>query len=754
MAGGFGSDACRRPSVVDREYCPKDFRDEIGSRWDVEGTECPFVESGYLRPDYSVLEGPRLDSYYWWRTNVRKGRLTAVDSGYAWLYCTELVNADRDPEEVLALIVDFTRVCESSVRLSPVVCGLAEEYAVVHRLPLDSVPRGRPFSKSVILLTWDLTRYPIRRPDTEVLLAGDLYDWTKVVGTSDEAMAEIVYLTLSGIDEYTRSADGMGVVRASGCEWDSHTVVPYSRFSDYTGAKPVEMPVVPLFEGPFHDLLDSIVRYAVSRLRDDGKRGPMVSKEFPKAYRSIVDSAVSSLMRRGAWDAERFRAPSSGGGFWEDDDLETDDILIGQEAAIRPLVYPDTTVPKMSSRELDSRWDEESDVPSDYVASDHTMMSYGAMDRSQHDYYIYWRTRARRGAYGDTDMGYLWLYCTELINHDYDPEAVQAELERAVDAFYFSFPVPYVLCQAAVDHALLHGFDVPPEPMGTWNRYIAASKLGSRPVGRITVGLASLYADYPQLDKYVKGDPRFYEKALTRAVRAVDSYMEKRDGRRIVDYADKTEYTTTKRLYQAVWHPDPPVLDLLFVDVIGSRRISSVMEGVVKSVFREVNRRLGCSSPRVPDMFPDDMASVVAHAVDGVFKELEESEALERRMREASRVVIDRDAVATAAEDLTAVTGMMTVDDQAGGREQESVPAPASTGWGALSSALDDIEKEYLRRGKPALNGTGRRPAEVEASINRKAMDSIGDAIVEGGTVFDDYVEDVNLALRINRNTR
>ena len=742
----------RRPVCVDREYFPKDFRDEIGARWDIEGTECPFVESGYLHPDYSVLKGPCLDAYYWWRTNVRNGRLIAVDSGYAWLYCIELVNADRDPREILGLIVDFTQVCGSSMRLSPVICDLAEEYAIIHRLPLDLVPRRRPFSKSEIMLTWDLTRYPIRRPDPEVLLAGDLYDWTKVVKASDEVMAEIVYLTLSGIDEYTRSADGKGVVRASGCDWDSYTVVPYRTISDYTGAKSVDMPVIPLSEGPFHDLLDSIVRYAASRLRDDGKRGPTVSKEFSKAYRSIVDSAIASLTRRGVWDAERFRAPSSGGGFWEDDDLETEDTRIGQEAVIRPLVYPDTTVPRMSSRELDSRWDEESDVPSDYVASDHTMMSYEAMDQSQHDFYIYWRTMARRGEYKDTDMGYLWLYCTELINHDYDPESVQAELERAVDAFYYVFPVPYLLCQTAVDHALLHGFDVPPEPMGTWNRYIAAAKLGSRPTGRITVGMASLYAGYPQLEKYVKDDPRLYEKALTRSVRAVDSYLEKRDGKRIIDYADKTEYTTNKRLYQAVWHPDPPVLDLSFVDVIGSKRISSIMEGVVKSVFREVNRRLGFSSPRVPDLFPDDLMSIVSKAVNGVFRELEESEALERKMREASRVVIDRDAVAAAADDLVAVTGMMTVEEQEES-EKEPIQAAAASGWEALLSALDDVEREYLRNGGKVPGGTGRRPVEVEASINGKAMDSVGDAIVENGSVFDDYADEVRRMLDIN-NTR
>ena len=64
-----------------------------------------------------------------------------------------------------------------------------------------------------------------------------------------------------------------------------------------------------------------------------------------------------------------------------------------------------------------------------------------------------------------------------------------------------------------------------------------------------------------------------------------------------------------------------------------------------------------------------------------------------------------------------------------------------------MESALDAVEMDYLRYGNDALKGTGRRPQAVEESINNKAMDAVGDAIMEDGTVFEDYEEDVRRML-------
>ena len=47
------------------------------------------------------------------------------------------------------------------------------------------------------------------------------------------------------------------------------------------------------------------------------------------------------------------------------------------------------------------------------------------------------------------------------------------------------------------------------------------------------------------------------------------------------------------------------------------------------------------------------------------------------------------------------------------------------------------------------LGGPGRRllRTSVEAAVNEKSMDSVGDAVVEEGTVYDDYIEDLKKVL-------
>ena len=743
---GFGFPKDRFVSAVDRTYYPKDFTDEIDARWDEKGRECEFVDSGYAHPDYSVLEGPRLDYYFWWRRCVGEGRLIAVDSGYAWLRCVELINTRRDPAEVMREIVRFTEVCSNSMRLSPMVSELAEHYALARGLSLGTVPRRRPFALSEILLTWDLTRYPIRMPDPEVLLDTSLFKWYKIPGVEEEALANVVAMTLAGMDEVTRSTSGQGFVRAIGCCWDTAVVIPFEGFADFSGPRRIQRPVLSLSEGPLHDLLDAVVRQAVVLMRDDGVRAPAVPRTFPKAYRRIVAAAVDAVLRDDPWDARSFRGP--GDGCWENDDLDVFEEEGDDAPMIRPMPFPDTTRPKMTCRELDSHWDDESDAPVGYMPSDRTMASYGTMDEGQLAYYTYWRTMARRGRYLDTDQGYIWLYCTELINHDYDPEAVQKELERAVGAYYESFPAPYALCHAAVDHALVHGFDVPPEPLGAWNRYIAYSKLASEPTGRISTGLAGYMSGNQKLSKYIKGDPRIYERAFTESLRAADALLKDAEGKRIVDLAPKTEYTTSFMAYSSVWHPNPPTMRFSFRDVLDSVRITGMMDSMFRYAVRLVNERLGVPIPRMPDI-SRALADAVGSAVDRVFGSLEDEQRRENARREASRLRLDRDAVASAEADLDAVTGLMYVPE-----EEAPEPTPvreelpeAGSGWGALLASLDDVEKAYLARGQSALEGTGRRRQAVEDSINTKAMDAVGDSIMEDGEVFEEYREDVGRML-------
>ena len=745
------NDTYGRGNKTDTAYFPADFRDQIEQYKDETRERTEYKESGYIRPDYSVLQGPRLDYYFWWRAQVDDGNLPQVDAGYAWLRAVELINSKDDPKEVMRRIVNFAKVCSKSMRLAPFVCSLPLDYALVHNLSLGSVPRERPFPKSQVLLTWDLTRHPIRMPDTDLLLDSVFYRWYDVLDTDESTMADIVCMSLAGIDEFTRSSTGKGVVRSTGCEWEMKDIFPYSGYADYSGAKHLSMPSVPLREGPFHDLLEAIVKQAVALMREDGVRGPQVPKTFPKAYRRIVAAAVDAAVNDDAWDARVFRNPSPPeGDIWRDDDLERPEDDEEPHVALRPIPNMEIGTPPMTTREIDSNWDLESDVLPPYVSSGRNKTSYRFMDEQQKAFYIGWRSQARKGRYTDTDRGYLWLYCVELINHDYVPDNIQDELERAVDAFYDAFPPPRFLFRAAVDHALLHGMDTPPVPDADCSPALAYTKLRSDPIGRISPDVARALADYPalSLEKYVRGYERLYSDVFTAAYRATDVYCYEKFHRRLYAMAFDAKYKSQVRLYDELWYPKRLTVDLTYLRIAGSVRLQGILDGTLKVCLRSVGKRIGRTHPRVPDMDPD-MVDAIEEAISGVFGRIEKEDALAKALRDASRIKIDRAAVESAESDLRVVTGLMATEEE---EEPEESPFEASTGtvgdgWEALESALDAVEMDYLRYGNDALKGTGRRPQAVEESINNKAMDAVGDAIMEDGTVFEDYEEDVRRML-------
>ncbi len=85
---------------------------------------------------------------------------------------------------------------------------------------------------------------------------------------------------------------------------------------------------------------------------------------------------------------------------------------------------------------------------------------------------------------------------------------------------------------------------------------------------------------------------------------------------------------------------------------------------------------------------------------------------------------------------------MMAIDE-----EQEAPveigPEPVPMGWDAFYQSLDEVEKAYLRNGRDALRGMGRRQSAVEDSVNGKAMDAVGDTVMNDGAVLPEYAEDI-----------
>lgn len=729
------------PGSFNSEYVPADFREDIARYRDVTGDPCGYMRSGYLHPDYSVLEGNRLRYYFWWRTAMRRGIPEPTDPGYVWLRCTELVNSDGDPARILRDILELTLVCSNSdVFTKRLIDGFAEDYALAHGMSFEQIPRKHLFCDMEAITTWRLTRYPICVPDDIVDMVGGNYH-SMALPIQKRRIVRIVKLSLEGIDECVRSSKGMGILRAVAGRWNTRVRDPFRRFAHFEPYGCTRVPVADFSGGGLPWLVDSIVRQAVALILVEGKGAPIVPKAFPMEYRRIVAAAVDAEMREDAWDPRMFRTGPPGAGFWGDDDLETETPETGGKAMIRGGLCPEGGRPAMRVRRMKEHLEEESDEPVPYFPSGCARTSYDSMSPEQYAFYIHWRTMARHGTFLDTDRGYMWLFCSETINQDGDPQGIQGFLERMLDAY--DVPGSHLddLREAAIGHALVCGLD-PPAIRFEKMDIMACLKLGSVPIGRISPEMAGYLADW-DLMRFTHGRRKLFEAALTAGYRAFDEHSLRNGGDRLIDMIGRSRRSHVQPIvpYRNLWHPDKGAVHVEYM-VPRYAILQDRCEAIDRIVVRTVNKRMGESFPRPPKDLDAGSAEAIEDAVEKAIDDFEEREKREEAFRRISGFEIDRDAVSSAVADLEAVTGMMAVDE-----EQEAPveigPEPVPTGWDAFYQSLDEVEKAYLRNGRDALRGTGRRQSAVEDSVNGKAMDAVGDTVMNDGAVLPEYAEDI-----------
>lgn len=717
---------------MNSDYFPEDFRDQIEEYKKERRSKSEFVRSGYLHPDYKVLKGKRLNYYLWWRSEIRKLKPQPVDDGYIWLYGMELLNSSDDPEEVLQRIINFIDVYNRNFVVSVILGNMAEDYAITRKLSRNLVPRRSPFPMSRQTFAWDLTRYPMHRPDDRMLLGDRRYD-LYVSTLSYDDMAEIIFRSLQGIDELVRSTEGKSLVRYLGCEYDTKDYIPFSNFKDYSNPEHIVDVSLDNEEKHLSSLIQAILKQANNFTRNDGKSSN-IPKTFPEAYRRIVAAAVDSVVLEEPWNPRSFRAGPDEEGFWEDDDLIP--AVVEQEAYVISMRgYYER--PRLIARELNRYWGMESDEPEKYISSGTTSACYEEMTDQQKRFYIYWRTQARKGNYSLTDDGYIWLYCTELVNHDDDPIAVQNELEAACRA-YGTRGNTHLLRRTAVEHALLHDMDTPPYNSG--DQYLTL-KFKTDPIGRIPTNLPLCFPDCWKMRKYVDNE-MFYSAVYTVAMRALDSCYRRIYGKRLYDIVTSKPRTDSRIIYRDLWTPDYVYADIKAKYLINSSRfVSTVGDGFIVAL-RTANKLLGKSAPRLTHKYPDEYVEAIEAAVTSYVnrrnskqQELELAEMVET-------MVIDRDAVNAAKSDLDAVTELMAIEGEE--HDDPDEVQPKATGWDAFRNSLDDDEKEYLKAllegRKPSMT---RRPAAVESSLNEKAMDAVGDAVMEAGELFEEYMEEI-----------
>ncbi|MCQ2079966.1 MAG: hypothetical protein MJZ38_07940, partial [archaeon] len=123
------------------------------------------------------------------------------------------------------------------------------------------------------------------------------------------------------------------------------------------------------------------------------------------------------------------------------------------------------------------------------------------------------------------------------------------------------------------------------------------------------------------------------------------------------------------------------------------------------------------------------------------------------------KLELDEKAVSTAVSDLEEVTRLMKVDgiDEEPEEEGEQIkeePAPAqSNPWSEFFASLGENERTYLatcmkgRNTTSLLKQIGTTKVRMEDGINSRALDTVGDTVVEDGTIVEDYLDEMEKGL-------
>jgi hypothetical protein len=722
-----------RPFSERTKFMPGDSFEEDMRRLagEVRG-ECEYIPTELDHPDYRILSEGQRDYYFYWRSELAKGNLLVNDEGLMWLRMCEIVNLGIDPMQgyrELKLMLDrggYKRVRDT-------VTSTLVDWCIAHSLPIPPIWIWGWDKRHDVILTSAMSPAPDRLPLEFIKREGQVDDVYYDMNT--DMLEDVCNAAIQALDRHLIMMTGRGLLETySRRDATMHTVydglVCFSEERSYriSYLKPT---------AEFRTMMKSIVRYGEKLLfKKIGINGPNCPGAFKNEYRRIADAAAEAVEKEGYIQLPKSEllysaVPVSrrermliemGEQLEESDGGKVLEDLTAKAMAVRPGFESEL-------RELSARIQP---YPKQYVPSGATNLVPDQASDDALDYYLFWRDEAKNGTFHDTDRGYLWLYLCELINSDEDPRKVLDALAEMAMAYEHDdenerpFIGPVYL-----DYALANGIrSVDP---GVFRSNLS-----------MNLALDSVFSDEPMLDigtvskasglkteTALRGFDETCLRALMMALRELDSttpfYLRCR--LRSNMYTDRA----FKRLR---YYGDlPREISVEYLDYLGSESFCDGLRDLARCVLQTVAKaRGGKGKVKVDRAFGQTVAKIAEKCAQAAIATQDRAS--------KRRIEIDPEKLKKAESDLDEVTGMMGVEETRDEEPEEMPAAPAEEGWSAFAASLTPDEKDYIRSvlaGAPSASGG--RAIRLEDSINGKAMDAVGDAVVEDGEAIDDYIE-------------
>lgn len=724
---------------------------------DTPGEECEYIPSDCPTPDFRILNREQLGYYFYWRSRVREGVCPRTDEGYVWLLLCEIVNSDGSDHDGDVGVMDLI------LR----ECGYLRNRDLVRSTIMDlAVARDRDLPRMWLpgwdvrwgMLLSEMFSSPIDRLDFNTMyrLAGR----PEVFYGDTDLLEDLMNLALLRIDRRMTLDTGAGIAETYGREGSSDLTLFKGLVHPRDGS---DFTVLyrDMGSSEFRGFMYGLLRYCEQILfKRDDVRGPPAPRVFGSVMRKVTDSALEDLLEGRGDDVrgpKAFRGTVRNGvsprermlmdlgremGF---EDPYSDDPVIDRPGEMRA---DPTSGPRMVSRTFreDMRRNEGATADSDhpYVPSGYTTPDYRSFDDDQRGFYLKWREGVRNGVYGDTDQGYVWLFLCELINSESDPE-LNLGIMRGMGLTYEQDSGRPLIRQTYLDYAMVHRINAvdPSVRRCTASMSMAMTALLDRELEMVDGGTLLDLAGITHRSLRIDFDSDCAG-IVSEVIRRIDAMTISRGG--LFQLCELSFYPTTFHPFTRLkYYGSRPDQTYMLVDFESNDRFIQGLRDLCRCVIQHVRRHSGRRVQLEPFTgFGDDYTGVVRDTVADWFAEPVRSPADVGRP-----IVLDMKAVDDAESDLRSVTEMMASDacDDPGSEDvAPTVTVPSAVGqWAAFVASLTERETDLLAM---MLRGNSVFDVRMVDSINLKAMGTIGDTVIESGSLVEDYRSDLQSAMR------
>lgn len=738
-------------------YIPDErFMQDLLLHRDTPGEECDYIPSECPTPDFRILNREQLGYYFYWRSRVREGVCPRTDEGYVWLLLCEIVNSeDSDYDRDLGMMDLILREC-----------GYLRNRDLVRSTMMDlAVARDRDLPRMWLpgwdvrwgMLLSEMFSSPIDRLDLNTLfrLAGR----PEVFYGDTDLLEDLMNLALLRIDRRMVLDTGAGIAETYGRDRMSDLML-FKGLAHPSGGSDYTI----LYRDPgsneFRGFIHGLLRYCEQILfKMEGVRGPPAPRVFGSLMRRVTDSALEDLLngkgddvrgpkvlrgtvRNGVSPRERMLMDLGREMGFEDP--YSDDPVTDRPGEMRA---DPTSGPRMISRTFreDMRRNEGATADSDhpYVPSGYTTPDYRSFSDEQRGFYLKWRADVRNGVYGDTDQGYAWMFLCELINSESDPE-LNLEIMRGMGLTYEQDSGRPLIRQTYLDYAMTHRIDAvdPSVRRCTASMSMAMTAFLDRELDVVDGGTLLDLAGITHKSMRVDFDSDCAG-IVSEVLRRIDDMTISEGG--LFQLCDMSFFPITfhpfTRLKYYGRKPDPT---FMLADFESNDRFTQGLRDLCRCVIQHVRRRNGRKAQLEPFVgFGGDRTDVVRDTVAEWFDgPVTVPGAVDRT------IVLDRKAVDDAESDLRSVTEMMSadaVDDPVSDDLIPTVTGPSEEGqWPAFVASLTGKEVDLLMM---MLRGNSVFDVRMVDSINLKAMGTVGDTVIEDGTLVEDYRDDLRGAM-------